>query len=60
MGHQNNEGKPNPGLTDEDQKRERERAYQKDQASNPERQKKQDPQYDPSHIQNDPNRDTTR
>jgi hypothetical protein len=58
MGDQNNEGKQNPGLTDEEQKRENERAdYQKGQASNPERQEKQDPQFDPSHIQNDPNRE---
>jgi hypothetical protein len=64
MGELNNEGKQNPGLADEEKKRERERAgqnpYDKDQASNPARQKKQDPQYDPSHIQNDPNRETTR
>ena len=61
MGEPNNEGKQNPGLTDQEKKRENERAdYQKDQASNPERQKKQDPQFDPSHIQDDPNRETTR
>lgn len=28
--------------------------------SKPERGKKQDPQYHPSHIQNDPNRETNR
>lgn len=61
MGDQKNEDKQNPGFTDEEKKREKERSdYQKDQASNPERQKKQDPQYDPSHIQDDPNRETTR
>ena len=61
MGDPSTRDKQNPGFTDEEKKREKERAdYQKDQASNPERQKKQDPQYDPSHIQDDPNRETTR
>jgi hypothetical protein len=64
MGDQKNEDKQNPGFTDQEKKRENERAgqnpYDDDQASNPERQKKQDPQFDPSHIQDDPNRETTR
>ena len=66
MGDQDQD-KQNPGYTDEEKKRENERAgqkkqesYEKDQASNPERRERQDPQYDPSHIQNDPKRDTTR
>ena len=64
MGDQKNEDKQDPALTDEEKKRERERAgqtpYDKDQASNPERRERQDPQFDPSHIQNDPSRETTR
>jgi len=67
MGDQRNEGKQNPGFTDQEKKRDKERArrkpqesYEKDQASNPERRERQDPQYDPSHIQDDPNRGTTR
>jgi hypothetical protein len=64
MGDQKNEDKQNPGYTDQEKKRENERAgqnpYDKDQESNPERGKKQDPQYDPGHIQNDPNRDSAR
>ena len=57
MGDQKNEEKQNPGYTDQE-KSARPNApvrnpYDKDQASNPERQKKRDPQYDPSHIQND-------
>lgn len=65
MGEQKNEDKQNPGYTDQEKKkRENERAgqnpYDKDQESNPERGKRQDPQYDPNHIQNDPNRDSTR
>jgi hypothetical protein len=64
MGEPKHEDKQNPGFTDQEKKREKERAgqnpYDKDQASNPERQKKQDPQFDPSHIQEDPTRDTTR
>lgn len=66
MGDQN-EGTQNPGFTDQEKKRENERAgrnpqekHEKDQASNPERREKQDPQYDPSHIQNDRSRETTR
>jgi hypothetical protein len=64
MGDQKNEDKQNPGFTDQEKRRENERAgqnpYDKDQASNPERQKKHDPQLDPSHIQEDPTRETTR
>lgn len=61
MEDQNNEDKQNTGLTEQEQKRENERIdYQKDQASIPERREKQDPQFDPAHIQNDPNRETTR
>ena len=64
MGDQKNEDKQRPDLTDQEKKREKERAgqnpYDKDQESSPERGKKQDPQYDPSHIQKDPTRDTTR
>jgi hypothetical protein len=64
MGDQKNEDEQNASFTDQEKKREKERAgqnpYDKDQASNPERQKKQDLQYDPSHIQDDPNRETTR
>jgi hypothetical protein len=63
MGDQKNEGKQNPGFTDEEKKRQNERAgqnpqekYEKDQASNPERKEKQDPQYDPSHSQQNPKR----
>ena len=48
MGDQKNQDQQNPGFTDQEKKRENERAgqnpYDKDQASNPERQKKQDPQ----------------
>jgi hypothetical protein len=59
MGDQKDEGKQNPGYTDEEKKRENERAgqnpqdkHQRDRASNPsEPREKQDPQYDPSHIQ---------
>lgn len=47
MGDQKNEEKQNPGYTDQEEKRENERTgqnpYDKDQAPNPERQKKQDP-----------------
>ena len=67
MGDQKDQGMQNPGSTDHEKKRENERAgqkpretYEKDQASDPERREKQDPQYDPSHIQNDPNRESTR
>jgi hypothetical protein len=57
MGDQKNQGKQNTGLTDEEQEREKERAdYQKDQASSQEKPEKQGPQFDPNHIQNDPNR----
>ena len=50
--------KQNPGLTDEEKKRENERAdYQKDRPSNSKRQEEQDP----SRIkQDDPKRETTR
>jgi hypothetical protein len=50
--------KRNSGLTDEEQKREDERTdYQKDRASNPERQE----EHDPSRIKHDaPKRETTR
>jgi hypothetical protein len=54
-------------INDQEKKRENERArqnpqekYEKDQASNPERRERQDPQLDPSHIQEDPARETTR
>lgn len=67
MGDQKNEDKQNPGYTDQEKKRENERAgqkpqesYEKDQASNPERRERQDPQYDPSHIQDDPSRESSR
>jgi hypothetical protein len=44
MGDQKNDDKKNAGLTDEEQKREDERAdYQKDEASTPERPEKQGP-----------------
>jgi hypothetical protein len=63
-GDPKHEDKQNPGLTDEEKKLEDERAgqnpYDMDQASNPERQKKQDPQFDPSHIQEDPTLESTR
>jgi hypothetical protein len=64
MGDEKNQEKQNPGYTDQQKKPENERAgqnpYDKDQESNPARGKKQDPQYDPSHIQEDPARETTR
>lgn len=69
MGDQRKEQPQNPGSgsMDEDKKRENDRAgqkpqekYEKDQASNPERRDRQDPQYNPSHIQEDPNRESTR
>jgi hypothetical protein len=64
MGDQTDEGKQNPGHNDQAKEREKERAgqnpYDKDQESNPERAKKQDPEFNPSHIQNDPDRETTR
>lgn len=67
MGDQKDHEKQNPGYTDQEKKRENERAgqkpqenYEKDRASNPERRERQDPQYDPSHTQNDPGRETTR
>ena len=61
----NPKDKQNPGYADRDQKkRENERAgqnpYDKDQESNPERGKRQDPQFDPNHIQEGPARETTR
>lgn len=61
----NQKGKQYPGYTDQERKNpENERAgqspYDKDQESNPERRKKQDPQYDPSHIQDDPARESSR
>jgi hypothetical protein len=66
MGDQKND-KQTPGYTDQEKKRENEGAgrkpqesYEKDQASNPERRERQDPQFDPSHIQDDPNRETSR
>ena len=66
MGDPKNQDKPNPGSTDQDRRKD-ERAgqkpqenYEKDQASNPERRKRQDPQLDPSHIQEDPARNSTR
>ena len=67
MNDQKNQDKRKPGHTDQENKRENERAgrkpeesYEKDQASNPERRKRQDPQFDPSHIQEDPARESTR
>jgi hypothetical protein len=66
MGDQENPDQQNPGYTDQEEKkkRENERAgqnpYDKDQKSNPERGKKHDPQLDPSHIQEDPTRESTR
>jgi hypothetical protein len=63
MDDQKNKDKQSSGHTDQEKKRENERAgqnpYDKDQESNPERGKKQDPQYDPSHIQEDPTREST-
>jgi hypothetical protein len=63
MGDQKNEDKQNLGRIDQEKKRENERAgqnpYDKEQESNPERGKKHDPQLDPSHIQEDPTREST-
>ena len=57
MADQKDQEKQDPGFTDQEKKEERERAgqnpYDKDQAANPERGKRQDPQYDPSHIKKD-------
>jgi hypothetical protein len=67
MGDQKDQDKQNPGYSDQEKKRENERAgqnpqeqYEKDQASNPERRERQDPQLDPSHIQNDPKNERAR
>src|SRR4030095_9396400 len=61
MGDQKNPDQQNPGYTDQEKKRASERAgqkprrdYERDQASNPERRERQDPQLDPNHIQEDP------
>jgi hypothetical protein len=58
MGDQNDKGKQKSGLTDEEQKRENERAdYQKGRASNRERKE----EHNRSRIkQDDPERETTR
>ena len=54
----NTGGKRTPGVTEKEQERENERAdYQKDEASNPERREKQDPQFDPAHIRRSKSRE---
>jgi hypothetical protein len=65
MADQKDHEKQDPGFTDQERKEERERAgqnpYDRDQASNPERGKRQDPQCDPSHIRkDDPKPETIR